>query len=39
MKHIRNLITLLAIGAGTALFCEACHDLGGLSARIERTAP
>lgn len=36
-KLLRNLTVLLAIGAGAALFCEACHDLGGLAARAERT--
>lgn len=39
MKTLRNVITLLAIGAGAALFCEACHYLGGraAAAEMERT--
>lgn len=37
MKNLRNLFVLLAIGAGAALLCETCHDLGGRAARAERT--
>ena len=38
MKTFRNLLFLLALGAGAALLCETCHRLGGAVARAERTA-
>lgn len=37
MKTIRSALVLLAIGTGAVLFCEACHFLGGIAARAERT--